>query len=259
MIAIGRGFGFGVLAGRALGAVVVAGGWLLSAGAGAGMAQVTSSVTFSYLNKTQTQFNTANTPASGTVTFLGTSSAPTPNQANNDFWTGITGIQAVGSSNGPSFNYNSPPSPGGLSSITNFTQFYFLGTCSICGDGITPPPSSSFITVTDSPGTTAITDPIPGLLLGYLVTNSGGPINIEYGDTGQTGTISFNANNIVATDATVGTLGNGGSLSFTVNQSNKVPGPLSILGASTAFAFSRKLRRRVATASQTTFARNTSA
>jgi hypothetical protein len=253
MIAIGRGIDFGVLAGRALGTVVVAGGWLLSAGAGAGLAQtpvVTSSVTFQYLTAPNTTSITAvpGNPAEGSITYLG-NGLPF-NQTGNEFFSNIDGIKIVDPAfTDPTSTQFSYKADGANSSITNVLSFYFIGDttkCSICGTATTPPPESSYITVPDSTNALIFINALSSDVSNVIV--SGGSIPINFGNTGQTGTISFAANNIVTNADGIGLFPGTGSISFQVFQSTKVPGPLPILGASTAFAFSRKLRRRVASA-----------
>jgi hypothetical protein len=246
MIAMGRGVGFGVLAGRVLGIVAVGGGWLLSAGAGAGMAQpITSSVTFNYFspptNTTSLQLDAANNPNNGSVTYIGGGEPINATPFPNDFFTGITGIQFA---NTPTFNYDA--STPGRASLTSIPLFYFLGSCSICGSTSVPPSLSSFISVPNS-GANLNVNNIPNF--GTQIILSSDPIAIDFGDTGQSGTITFLANNIVNGADSAGL---GSTISFGVFQSSKVPGPLPILGASTAFAFSRKLRRRVASANKNT-------
>lgn len=243
MTAMGRGVCFGVLAGRVVGIVAVGGGCLLSVGAGAGMAQsVTSGVTFNYFapptNTTSTQLDTAGNPSNGNVTYIGGGVPVNATPAPNNFFEGITGIQFVKT---PTFDYDETTP--NRASLTNIPLFYFLGVCSICGSTATPPPASSFITVPNSGATLQVNN----LAIGNQVILSSDLIDINYGDTGQTGTISFLANNLVQAADTVG-IGLGSTIRFEVYQSSKVPGPLPIFGASTAFAFSRKLRRRVASA-----------
>jgi hypothetical protein len=209
------------------------------------MAQpITSSVTFNYFspptNTTSLQLDAANNPNNGSVTYIGGGEPINATPFPNDFFTGITGIQFASK---PTFNYDASTS--GRASLTSIPLFYFLGSCSICGSTSLPPSLSSFISVPNSAANLYVSD------LGGLGTQiiSSDPIGTDFGDTGQSGTITFLANNIVKGGDSVGL---GSTISFGVFQSSKVPGPLPILGASTAFAFSRKLRRRVASANKKT-------
>lgn len=225
---------------RLLGLASLVGGVVLGVGATPGMAQVTSSVTFNYLaapNNTTITLDNQNDPTSGTIKYNGTgtlSSTPPPTTG----FAGITGIEFV---NPFTFSYSALNFPTNSdASIISFSPFYFLGTCPICKDQ----PLEEQITIPDSQGNVLITDTSG---TGFIVTPSGGPVPIRFGSTGSPGTISFSALNFVAINQTVG---NGsGFITFDfIPDTSGVPGPLPILGASTAFAFSRRLRRRVAIA-----------
>jgi hypothetical protein len=218
-----------------LGLASLVGGVVLGVGTAPGMAQT---VTFNFLltpNTTGIELDTANDPTSGTITYNGggvLSSTPPPTTGFAD----ITGIEFV---NPSTFSYSALNFPTTTdASIFSFSPFYFLGTCPICKGQ----PLEEQITIPDSQGNVLITtiDQV-----GSIVTPSGGPVPIRFGSTGSPGTISFSAQNFVAINQTVG---NGsGFITFDfVPDATGVPGPLPILGASTAFAFSRRLRRRVA-------------
>lgn len=229
---------FGKGAARGFGSATLGVGALVALGAAPSLAQVSSSVTFNYIDELGPNNTSINTPdpadrRNGTVTFNGTGAPSAP--TGSDFFNGITGIQFLDPF---TFAYSGAPGSS-VASYSSFSQFYFLGNCSICNNN-----PDSLITVPNSTGN-ILTSNVPGV--GSAVTLSGGPIPIRFGETGHSGTITFAAQNLIATNNTIG--GGSGFISFDViDGPERVPGPLPILGASTAFAFSRKLRKRMASA-----------
>jgi hypothetical protein len=219
---------------------------VLSAGAAPGFAQ--TSVTFNFqggLNTTSLELaNPPNPPDLniGSFTYNGTGLLPSNLPAG---FAGITGIDFV---NSTSFSYSRNTDP--LISdafITNFSPFYFLGTCPICrniSSTGTIINEGEQITVPDNNGNVTFS---PAGTFGTTVTGFGGSVPIRFGSNGSPGSLTFNASGFVATDGTVS--GGVGFITFDyVADTSGVPGPLPIFGASVAFAFSRKIRKRISAA-----------
>lgn len=204
-------------------------------GAAPAMAQVTSSIKFDYtVAPNITSLNSTNPASAGNLTYAGTGVGPaTPPAAGSPF-DGVTGIQFV---NPFTYSYTAI---GSTASYTSFSPFWLIGTCTICQGQA----GQQQVTVPDSTGT-ILTQSIPGVAT--AVTLSGGPVPIRFGQNGSPGILVFDSLNLIAASNTIGE-GTGTITISMLQDTTGVPGPLPILGASTAFAFSRRLRRRVATA-----------
>jgi hypothetical protein len=242
--------GLTVRALRILGAASLVSGVVVATGAAPALSQ--TSVTFNYLNDAEnlgpnsTSISTPD-PANrreGTITYNGTGAIPTSSTPPPSGWAfdNITGIEFLNPLN--TFSYSGQADTT-TASIFTFSPFYFLGTCLICKEQ----PGEEAITVPDFEGnilTNTISVPDQGVI-GTNVTISSGPVPIRFGSNGSPGVISFSASNFVAINNTIGS--GTGFISFDmIPDTTGVPGPIPILGASTAFAFSRRLRRRVAIA-----------
>jgi len=173
----------------------------------------------------------------GSFTYNGSGflSPPLPPPA----FSGISGVEFVGS---PSFDFSKFLNPNTTDAfITNFSPFYFLGSCAICKNSTQ---AGEQIIVQDSPGNVSFTD-AGGT--GTVIQAFAGSIPIRYGSNGSPGSISFSASAFVATNQKVGNGSGFISFNYTPDLSG-VPGPLPVLGASIAFAFSRKIRKRISMA-----------
>jgi hypothetical protein len=186
-----------------------------------------------------------------------------------DFFSGIGGIRFSTTSNndGPNFTYNrnTGGNNGGPIDIA-LSSFSFIpaGTSAICYIcGVTFPSVSSITGMLDvdivpgSGGATRFTATANQYEFAYNLPalppdQACGPekasplledqCNGQF--SGHTLILQFNASALVNNDG--GVWFGDGSIAFSVKpNASQVPGPLPILGASAAFAFSRKLRRRI--------------
>jgi hypothetical protein len=224
---------------RALGTASLFTGVVLAVGANAGQAQVTSSLKFDYtLTPNIVSIESSSPTTSGTITYEGIGVPPSaPPPANSPF-DGVTGIQFI---NPSTFSYTAV---GSTATFGSFSSFWLIGSCLICqgqtgAQQVTVPdpagtiPTGSILTLT-SQGST-------------VVTLSGGPVPIRFGQNGSPGILVFDSLSLISASNTIGE-GSGTITISMLQDTTGVPGPLPILGASTAFIFSRKLRRRVAVA-----------
>ncbi len=216
-----------------------------------GLRSPSSSVTFQTQRGTSTTSgsgaNVGNNPNpvgnGGTFTFANpVTNVPGPSLGNpwqvlnlspssGGFFEGITGLFYTQT---PSLSYANRNDPTFL-----FGQFYFLGNCSICGTVNTQGQIISIAPTTDG----SVTRFGPPGQAETLTATAASPI--IYGDTGISGTVSFNATALVSNNSSQFVIAN---VNFSVfdNPPGVVPGPVPLFGAAAAFGYSRKLRRRVA-------------
>jgi hypothetical protein len=156
-------------------------------------------------------------------------------------FTGVTGWQWGPADPSPSPNSQRFSYSGGISSSStipfenvalDFRPFYLTGDCSICG-------SINSVARTNLVGSALRVDLNPGSS-NALSSNI---VPIVFGRSGITGTLNFTAFTNVAS----GVQTSGGQIFLTAveNGGTAVPGPLPVLGAGTAFGFSRRLRKRI--------------
>jgi hypothetical protein len=123
---------------------------------------------------------------------------------------------------------------------TQFLSFYLVSTvpgdCFVCG------PSNAVATVLTTAADNRVRGGFTGTLNGgsYAIIDNA-PINIVYGDSGIAGTLQFSGLSSFANNVNIA---NTGRIVLTA-----VPGPLPLAGAVFAFGWSKKLRRRIKTAS----------
>jgi hypothetical protein len=163
------------------------------------------------------------------------------------YFAGVTGLNWSADSPG-NFSYSNSNSGNFTSIPANFvtSSFSFAGdpsTCGVCGLTFVPSftePQTGTITNGNGPtGNTSILGTQGPTTLTYLALLNGNP-------TGQTISLTYNARFLVSNNDRTQASGFG-SIVFQSNTvpTNKVPSPLPILGASAAFAYSRRIRRRL--------------
>jgi hypothetical protein len=222
----------------------------IALGADPSYAQQGSTITINFPTSPDTTLVNTNGiggTAEGSVTFQGTGVAtdpipPDPNQTG--FFAGVKGIEFI--NNAPAYSFSGEGI--GVSSYFGFSPFYLIGTCEICKGS-----TNEKVVTVDQAFANGTTTVFPVSSTSEFVTTSTGPgIPITFGNSGpqsgNRGTITFFAQALVQGDANAAVGAGIGSVGLAVLPGVGVPGPLPILGASTAFAFSRKLRRRVTSA-----------
>jgi hypothetical protein len=150
---------------------------------------------------------------------------------------GATSVNQGTSTNTFRVNYSSSP----ITPVAgDFTRNLFFnanrpillaGSCILCGVEIIP---STDITGTGS--WIGTSDYKTGR---YSYSSS---IPVAYATTGYTGTLTFNAESIIQGGVATSSIG---SFGVTANGPSSVPGPIPLLGAASAFAWSRNLRKRM--------------
>jgi len=201
--------------------------------------------------------NSVESVANGFVTYgdSGFIFGPTFNSSNGGttpgnqfgYFAGATGLNWLQQQGPPSSNvgYTSNSETG--TQIADFatSSFSFTGgaNCGVCGLTFQLAPDSSTQgtrTIDDlvslGPDVTARPVSILSPTLTYIALLGGVP-------TGQTIALEYDANFLVRNEDI--TRAGGGGIRFATNTSAEVPAPLPILGASTAFAYSRRIRRRI--------------
>jgi hypothetical protein len=197
--------------------------------------------------------------ADGFVTYgdRGVIFAPTFNSSNEGntpgnqfgYFAGATGLNWL-QQQGPrpsNVGYESNPGIDTQTAVFTTSSFSFIGgdNCGVCSPDLTfqlAPDSSTQGTRTIEPLVSLGDDderrPVSILspTLTYIALLDGVP-------TGQTIALEYDANFIVQNEDI--TRAGGGGIRFATNTSAEVPAPLPILGASTAFAYSRRIRRRI--------------
>jgi hypothetical protein len=223
----------------AIGSLLATSGLLAASTVPAGAQVPSSSVTFQ-TNSGSTAFtgNGANLAETGSFTFTNPTGTVNPwtvlnlSPPSGGFFEGITALYYTTT---PSLSYDDKDDP-----TFSFGSFYFLGSCSICGTTTTPgeiisigPVQSGTVTLGGQPGQ-----------FNPLQANVG-PVAINYGNTGHSGTVSFNATALVRNNESAFAVA---GVNFTVfdGPPGVVPGPVPLFGAAAAFGYSRRLRRRVA-------------
>jgi hypothetical protein len=169
------------------------------------------------------------------------------------YFAGATGLNWLLDQGPPESNVGYTSDQGAGTRNANFatSTFNFTGgsNCAVCGLTFQLDPGSSTLgtrNITSEQGNTRLLLNSPTLTYIALFDNN---------PTGQTIALQYDANFLIRNDDI--TRPGGGSVRFFSNTSSTVPGPLPILGASTAFAFSRKLRRRVAAVNASKISDNT--
>jgi hypothetical protein len=242
MSAMARSTGFPDWAVRNVGATILFGAAILAVGFSPGKAQ-TSQVTFEYQelggdNNTTLKVTDPNL-LTGTITYNGTGIIGVPTGPG---FQGVTGIEFVNSSD-PTFGYSLPALGTSQGTLTSFSPFFLLGTCPICKNTTSPGEQIEIV----EPSSAATIQRQGSLVAGGGVAIGGNIQSIRFGSTGSPGIITFSAFNLVQASNSISEGTGSITLSF-IQDTTGVPGPLPILGASTAFAFSRRLRRKVSIA-----------
>jgi hypothetical protein len=240
MSAMARSTGFPAWAVRNVGAASLLGAAILAVGFSPGKAQ-TSQVTFEYQelggdNNTTLEVTDPNL-FTGTITYNGTGIIGVPTGPG---FQGVTGIEF---GNPPAFSYSLPGFGTSQGSLTSFSPFFLLGTCPICKNDTSPGEQIQIV----EPSSAASIQRQGSLIDGGGVAIGGNIQAIRFGSTGSPGIITFSAFNLVEASNSISEGTGSITLSF-IQDTTGVPGPLPILGASTAFAFSRRLRRRLSIA-----------
>lgn len=157
-----------------------------------------------------------------------------------DIFSGATGwVSAAGTANVQPFSWRVPASSptttvGGSRPVDiRFNQFTLSGTCAICGQVlVTSANGFNLGGVFPGQGTASNTGVTNGATVRAGSLYGGPAITFAIPGLSQTGSVSFETIS-------------GGGYTITLDTPDVVPAPLPLLGGASAFAFSRRLRRRI--------------
>jgi hypothetical protein len=177
-----------------------------------------------------------NTTGQGSVNIT----TPLSTTGGTNWFSGATGLtDAFGRVDSQAFSWRTVASTptttvGGSRPVEiRFNQFTLNGTCSICGQVLVPSSNGYLLGgIFPGEGVASNTGVTNGATVRAGSLYGSAPITFAIPGSSMTGNISFESIS-------------GGAYTITIDAPDAVPAPLPLLGGASAFAFSRRLRRRI--------------